>query len=329
MSEDDQTLHREMKNREILDFMYEMARTASMEARDMKPGEVINSGEYGDNKRNIDHVAEDAITSYIDEHGEEQPFSFALKSEDSSWGEKSWYTNKGEVISGDQLDKVDIAFVNDNVEGTKNLQNSERYTTFSALDPENPILEGTEAALAYRWNDEVYFSDGENAYQTDSGIDDASEIKSNPINTIDNTLKLKGQATGFNTSDYGAIMRTWIEANDLEEPDHPSFKADGTTTSDILGTVNDRSLAIDLRALKKGAERLPYAHDFVAPARIAKDAGAEILEVKEDGGLSEVNIDYTEPGAATAYVAVPPGEVGEEFKQLIPEFVDRIDDSYR
>lgn len=141
-------------------------------------------------------------------------------------------------------------------------------------------------------------------------------------------MKLKGQAVGHNISDYSPIMDTWLGENNLPESDHPSFKADGTSTSDILGTVVDRSLAIDLRALKDDAGRLPYAHDFVTPSRIARDAGAEIHEIGENGNLKEVEIDYSEPGAATAYVAVPPGKVRKDFIELVPKFVDHIDDSY-
>jgi len=196
------------------------------------------------------------------------------------------------------------------------------------LDPENPTLESTKAALAYRWDDEIYLSDGETAYHTSSDLENTSEIQIESLDKIDNTVKLKGQAIGFNISDYAKIMDVWIRELSLSEADHPSFKANGTTTGDILGTLNDRSLAIDLRALKKDTERLPYAHDFVAPARIAKDAGAEIFEVTQDGELEEVSIDYSKPGAATAYIAVPPGEVGKSFKQLIPEFTDRIDKKY-
>jgi hypothetical protein len=66
--------------------MYEMARNASVQARELEPGKVISSEGYGDDKRSIDQVAEDAITTYIDQFGPRQDFSFGLKPEDASWG---------------------------------------------------------------------------------------------------------------------------------------------------------------------------------------------------------------------------------------------------
>ncbi len=124
---------------------------------------------------------------------------------------------------------------------------------------------------------------------------------------------------GRNAQDYAEFMDRLIDLYDLEESEWPSLKADGTTTGDILGTVTDKSIAMDLRALKE-RERLPFAQDFAPAAKIAKDAGGKVVNEKRD----LVETDFTEPGAATAYIALPPGKASEELEEDLAEIVEKL-----
>lgn len=149
-----------MDNENLLELMYGVGETASWNGRHLEPGEVVSSGGYGDDKRGIDQVTEDAVVRYFLENEPVAGFDVALKPEDAEWGEDSWLTGSGDTLSGEELGEVDYGFIVDQVEGTKNYDNRERYTALAAIDPENPTLEGVEAALVYRWDDTVFFSDG-------------------------------------------------------------------------------------------------------------------------------------------------------------------------
>jgi hypothetical protein len=44
--------------------------------------------------------------------------------------------------------------------------------------------------------------------------------------------------------------------------------------------------------------------------------------VNEEGETIET--DFTEPGAATAYIALPPGEASEELEEDLPDIVEKL-----
>jgi fructose-1,6-bisphosphatase/inositol monophosphatase family enzyme len=309
-----------MNNENLLDLMYGMAKSASLESRHLEPGEVVSQEGYGDDKRDIDQVAEDAIVEYLSSKPEEYNFEVALKPEDAAWGEDAWLTPSGETLSGDELEEVDYALVVDQVEGTKNYDNKDRYTTLAALDPENPTLDGVQASIAYRWDDQVFFSDGETAYQTEArqnNIEDAEVLRSGEMNEVNYDTKIRGQMIGRNAGFYADLMDNIIDRYELEENDWPSLKADGTTTGDILGAVTDNSIAVDVRALQDRG-RLPFAQDFAPAAKIAEDAGVRVM----DENSEPIQTDFSAEGAATAYIAVPEGEVSEEIESLVKETLE-------
>ena len=311
-----------MRNENLLDFMYGIAHSASEAARDMKPGAVVDSGGPGDDKRDIDQVAEDALVDYLEKS--DYHIDVALKPEDAAWGEDAWLTPEGDTLSGDELGEVEYALIVDQVEGTKNHENRDRYTTLAAIDPENPTLDGIEASVALRWEDTLFFSDGEKAYhnpgnnpgEAESVIGESQLLEASQMDEINYETKIRGQMIGLNARDYANFMEKVVERYGLEESNWPSLKADGTTTGDILGTVTDNSIAIDIRALSD-RERLPFAQDFAPAAKIARDAGSTV--VTEEG--EPIDTDFTEPDAATAYIALPPGEVSEELKQDPSEII--------
>ena len=313
-----------MENENLLEFMYGSAQSASIAARDMEPGEVISSEGYGDDKWDIDQVAVDAIVDYLDE-ASRYGLDVALKPEDAEWGEDAWLTPEGETLSGDELDEVDYALIVDQVEGTKNYDNRDRYTTLAAIDPEDPTLEGIEASLAYRWDDTLFFSDGEDAYQNSGeglttpelAVKDSEVIEAGSMDEVNYDTKIRGQMIGLNARDYANFMENVVEKYGLEENDWPSLEADGTTTGDILGAVTDNSIAVDVRALKD-RERLPFAQDFAPAARIAKDAGVRIMDERGE----PVDTDFTEPGAATAFIAVPQGEVAKDLENDFEDLME-------
>jgi len=306
--------------------MYEAAHTASRAARENDgPGEIVDSEGYGDDKWDIDQVAEDALVDYMESNNQE--LDIALKPEDAAWGEDAWLTPKGNTLSGEELGEVEYALIVDQVEGTKNHENRDRYTTLAAINPENPTLGGIEASVVLRWDDTLFFSDGENAYYnpindtegTETNIEESEILEANQMDEINYETKIRGQVIGLNAQDYANFMENVVERYELEESEWPSLKADGTTTGDILGTVTDNSIAIDIRALR-GRERLPFAQDFAAVAKIAMDAGSKIMN--EQG--EPVNTDFTEPGAGTAYIAFPPGKISEELKENPSEIIGDI-----
>lgn len=313
-----------MDNVNLIQLMYGITESASYAARDLKPGEVISRQGHGDNKRNIDQVAEEAALGHFLNKEPDNQFEAALKPEDAEWGD-NWMKSSKETITGENLQKLDYGFIIDQVEGTKNYDNRDRYTTIAAINPEKPTLNGIEASLVYRWDDTVFFSDGENAYvnrnpeynQHEMNVETATALKANEMDKIGYETKIRGQIIGLNSSDYAEITEKIIDHYQLEENEWPSLKADGTTTGDILGTVTDNSIAIDIRALKD-RQRLPYAQDFAPAAKIAEDAGAEIIN--EEG--EQVQTNFSKPGAATAYIALPPGKASNEIKNMIPELVE-------
>jgi fructose-1,6-bisphosphatase/inositol monophosphatase family enzyme len=306
-----------MHNANLLEFMYGAASSTSNASRDMEPGEVISSTGYGDDKLDIDQVAEDAIVDYLEE-AQSYDVDMALKPEDAEWGEDAWLTPEGDTLSGDELDEVDYALIVDQVEGTKNYDNRDRYTTLAAIDPENPTLEGTEASLAFRWDDNLFFSDGENAYQNsgrdlknpETAIENSRILEADDMDEVNYDTKIRGQMIGLNARDYADLMENIVEKYELAENDWPSLKADGTTTGDILGAVTDNCIAVDVRALKD-RKRLPFAQDFAPAAKIARDAGATVVNEKGE----PIDTNFTEPGAATAYIALPPGHVSKEITE--------------
>jgi hypothetical protein len=253
-----------MDNENLLELMYGLAEAGASAARNKGPGDVTGSSQYGDEKRDIDQVAENAIVDYFKSEARNYDFDVALKPEDAEWG-KEWLTGRESELV-DQVEDLDYALIVDQVEGTKNYENRDRYTTLAAIDPENPTLEGIEGAVIYRWDHTVFLSDGEDAYinfEPDAEnprqqVRNSTRFEARPLETVGYETKIRGQMIGHNAHDYAGFMDHLIELYDLEESEWPSLKADGTTTGDILGTFTDKSIALDLRALKD-RERLPFA----------------------------------------------------------------------
>jgi len=306
-----------MENENLLDLMYGISRAGSLAGRGLEPGNVIDEGNYGDDKRDIDQAVEEAVVDHFIDNSE--GVEAALKPEDAEWGEDEWITQSGKTLSGEELEEVDYAFIVDQVEGTKNYDNRDRYTTIAALDPEDPTLEGVEASMVYRWDDAVFFSDGDTAYSNFQASEDpeqtfeaAEPIQVEPMNEVNYDTKIRGQMIGLNAQNYADLISAVVDRYDLPENDWPSLKADGTTTGDILGAVTDNSIAVDIRALKD-RERLPFAQDFAPAAKIARDAGVKVVD--EQG--EPINTDFSRPGAATAYIAVPPGKVSDEIVDIV------------
>lgn len=313
-----------MDNLNLIELMYGIAESGSFAARDLEPGEVVSNQGYGDEKRDIDQVAEQSVVGYFLSNEPMEEFDAAMKPEDAEWGQDRWLTGNVDRISGEQLNEVDYGLIVDQVEGTKNFDNRERYTSIAAIDPENPTLEGVEASLVYRWDDTVFFSDGNRSFvnkkpeygEHEMNVNTATALEPVEMDEVDYKTKIRGQLIGRNAQDYAEIMDKIIDHYELEENDWPSLKADGTTTGDILGTVTDNSIAIDIRA-QKDRERLPFAQDFAPVARIARDAGVEIMN--QNGQPVETN--FSEPGEGTTYIALPPGQAQQELKQLLPNII--------
>lgn len=314
-----------MDNENLLELMYGISEAGASAARNQGPGDITGESHYGDEKRDIDQVAEDAIVDYFESKAENYDFEVALKPEDAEWGEE-WLTGReSELIN--QVEDLDYALIVDQVEGTKNYENRDRYTTLAAIDPENPTLEGIESAVIYRWDHTAFLSDGEDAYinfepeaeEAGEQVKNSTRFEARPLESIGYETKIRGQMIGRNAHDYARFMDHLIDPYDLEESEWPSLKADGTTTGDILGTVTDKSIAVDFRALKE-RERLPFAQDFAPAAKIAKNAGSKIVNEKGES----VKTDFTEPGVATAYIALPPGKASEDLEEDLPEIVEKL-----
>jgi hypothetical protein len=307
-----------MENENLLGLMYGITRSGSLAGRGLQPGEVVSEGDYGDDKRDIDQAVEEAVV----DHFLGSDVNAALKPEDAEWGDEEWITPSGETVSGEELEDRDYAFIVDQVEGTKNYDNRDRYTTIAALNPEDPTLEGVEASMIYRWDDSIFFSDGEQSYSNfecgsglpSGNLEAAKPLEAEKMDEVGYDTKIRGQMIGLNARDYADLIESVVERNDLPENDWPSLKADGTTTGDILGTVTDNSIAVDIRALKD-RERLPFAQDFAPAAKVARDAGVKVVDEKGE----PIDTDFSRPGAATAYIAVPPGDASEEIVDIVGE----------
>jgi len=309
-----------MINENLLNLMYGIAESASLRAREMEPNEIVSSDGYGDDKWDIDQVAEKDAFDYFFSNSESYGFDVVMKPEDAEWeDDEEWMASTGETVSIDDIGEFDYAIIIDQVEGTKNNDNRERYSTLAALDPENPTLEGVEASIVYRWDDVVFFSDGETAYRQTRTTDDLGEsaiLEADEMDEVDYLTKIRGQAIGKNTQDLTDLMYALVERYDLHENEWPSQKGDGTTTGDILGTVTDNSIAVDVRALKD-RERVPFAQDFAPAAKIAQDAGAIITDEKGEA----ITTDFSKSGAETAYIASPPGKVSKDIVEIVNEEV--------
>lgn len=129
----------------------------------------------------------------------------------------------------------------------------------------------------------------------EKNIATATGLEATRMDEVNYDTKVRGQMIGLNASDYAQFIEDLIHHYELEENDWPSLKADGTTTGDILGAVTEKAIAMDIRALKD-RKRLPFAQDFAPAAKIARDAGVEIVD--ENG--EEITTDFSRPGAATA-----------------------------
>ena len=314
-----------MDNENLLDLMYCIAEAGASAARNQEPGDITWESYYGDEKRDIDQVAEDAIVDHFESEAMNYDFDAALKPEDAEWGEE-WLTDReSELVN--QVEDLDYALIVDQVEGTKNYENRDRYTTLAAIDPENPTLEGIESAVIYRWDHTAFLSDRENAYinfepQAENPrqqVRNSTRFEARPLDSVGYETKIRGQMIGRNSHNYAEFMDRLIDLYNLKESEWPSLKADGTTTGDILGTVTDKSIAVDLRALKD-RERLPFAQDFAPAAKIAKDAGSKVVNEKGD----PVETDFTEPGVATTFIALPPGKASEDLEEDLPDIVEKL-----
>lgn len=306
----------------MLKYLHGLGKAVATVNQDKEPGDILAADTEGDDKREIDQYAENIARQYVEDERDRYGFSVAIKGEDAHWGE-DWYRDDGEIMPFDNLTEVDYPILIDQVEGTKNFPNSDRYTSLAALDPEDPTLSSITASYIYRWDDTAFFMDGQNAYQTTGNVDEAEELTAPAINEIDNTVKIRGQLIGRNIDDYATISQIMMDEFEPEEADWYSFKADGTSAGDILSTVTDNSVAIDLRALHDDRERLPYAQDFAPAAAIAEAAGATIV----DAWNEPVDADFSRSGMVTTYVATPPGDIGDTIRnELLPEMREQIID---
>jgi len=305
-----------MENENLLDLMHGIDKSGSLTGRGLEPGQVVYDQGYGDDKRHIDQTVEEAVVSrFLDE----SEIDTALKPKDAEWGEDAWLTPSGETLSGEELEAKEYAFILDQVEGTKNYDNRDRYATIAAIDPENPRLDGVEASVVYRWDDAAFIIDGENAFSNfsmrpaEETLRNSELMEVDQMNQMDDNTKIRGQIIGLNAQDYPDLIDNVVNRYDLAGNNWPILKADGTT-GDILGAVTDNSIAADVRALKD-RERLPFAQDFAPAAKIARDVGVKVMD--ENG--KPVTTGFSKPGEATAYIAIPPGEVSEEILEIVEE----------
>lgn len=65
-----------------------MTETGASVARNQEPGDIAGESHYGDEKRDIDQVSEDAVVDYFESETQEYDFEVALKPEDAEWGEE-------------------------------------------------------------------------------------------------------------------------------------------------------------------------------------------------------------------------------------------------
>jgi hypothetical protein len=311
-----------MNNENLLELMYGITILGAVAGRKLERGEKISETGPGDDKYLIDGEVQELLSEYFLDNTED--ISAALKPEDADWEEGEWLTSEGTVVGSDELGEFQYALLLDQVEGTKNDEDRDRYTTIAAIEHEEPTFESIEASMTYRWDDSVFYSDGEQAFSNYNPSEDVNEtlndgklMEVEPMAEVGYENKLRGQMIGSNAQDYADLIESLIDTYNLPENEWPSLKADGTTTGDILGTITDNSIAVDIREAR-GRERLPFAQDFAPAAKIAKDAGVKIMNEKGES----VNADLLGEGAAVSYIAVPHGKVSEDIVDIVGGVLD-------
>jgi len=288
------------------------------------PGPIVYKGSFGDYKRKIDKLANQLIENYLQKYSKMFNVPIIGRTEHKSKWIK-FYDDKKEEIPlksiAERITEGTFAIDVDEVDGTKNLQNKDRFTTAVAFNPKRPNMDGVICSSVYRWSGEEYFFDGKKSYYFNLLTKEEGRMhQTERIDEIDNTVKIRGCFITPYLWMWDIIANKILENFDLDERQMPCFCGNGTTTEDFLSTVLDRSIAIDPRALNIKAKRKPYAHDMVPPASIVSSLGVII----QDFNLKKFDIDLLSPNASVAFCAVPPGEVGRQIVKLLPEIKKTI-----
>ncbi len=310
----------------ILEIVRGLTKYVGQNLEKEKPGPTVYTGAYGDYKRRVDKLANSLVEKYLEKHSKKYKIPVVCRTEHKS----KWLifdNGKKEEIPPDNvfegIKEGYVAIDMDEVDGTKNLQNKDRFTTAIAFEPEQPNMKGLICSSVYRWSGEEYYHDGEKSYYYNIFTKESGELpKAERIDKIDNTIKIKGCFIAPYLWMWNIIADEIIEAFDLNEKEMPCFCSTGATTEDLLSTVLDRSIAIDPRALDHKAQRKPYAHDIAPPASIVLPLGVDI----RDFDLRKFNIDLVSPNISIPYCAIPQGNVGKKILGLLPDIKKRIEE---
>ncbi len=289
------------------------------------PGPVVHLESFGDFKRRIDKLANNLIEDYLLKSSREYGFPIMGRTEHGARWFKFENKEKKEIPLSQISSRIrEGAFgvVVDEVDGTKNLQNKDRFTTAIAFDPERPNMDGVLCSSVYRWSGEEYYFDGEKSYYLNCLTGENGEMKvAETIDELDSTVKIKGCFICNYLWMWEVILEVILQNYELEELKMPCFCGNGVTTEDLLSTVLDRSIAIDPRALDQNAKRKPYTYDVAPAAAIVASCKINL----HNFDLKQFNMDLLEPNFSLAYCAVPNGRIGEKIKGLLPEIKERIE----
>ncbi len=308
-----------------LEVVRELTKHVGQRLQKEVPGPVVYEGMGGDFKRRIDRLANKLIEGFLQEYSKEYGIVIVARTEHKTKWIKFISGRKEEIpqeFSIDRIKEGSFAIDIDEVDGTKNLQNKDRFTTAVVFNPKRPNMSGVLCSSMYRWSGEEYYFDGKNPYYFNLLTEEEGKMhKAERIDEIDNTVKIKGCFIAPYLWMWQVVANKILQTFDLNEKQMPCFCSSGVTTEDLLSTVLDRTIAIDPRALSPQAERKPYAHDMAPPASIVSSLGVDIRTFD----LRKFNIDLVKPNVSVPYCAVPPGKIGKQILKLLPEIKKEIE----
>ncbi len=309
-----------MNKKEILEATRYISSLVGSSLSNEKPIKVKFEGAYGDYKWDLDVKAADIALEKIKEISKYTNRSFSVLTETYGWSR----IENGKImdISSSNAEDSDLIILIDEVEGTKNFVNDERYTTCCILD--KPSLDDVIASSIYRWDGMEFYGYKNGVWRKDWKTEKEEKIKKAiEIDEVDSRVKVRGCFISEHLWMWDILSRKLKEYFNFDEKKSPVFYSDGTTTSDLLATFLDKSIVFEPRALNPNAKRRPFSYDIFPAAFLAKQLDVEIYRAEPSVDKNEFSLEER----GIAFYAIPPGKRKKDIQKAIEEAVQEILDN--
>lgn len=160
------------------------------------------------------------------------------------------------------------------------------FSTAIAFKQDNPTLDGAVACAMQDWDGRTFYSDEKSA-RIGVGKEEIGKPKMYQIEELDQVLKIYFGEHYFHGAIVGNFIREkLLDGLELEEWKSLGVRATGSTTAEILRSVDTKAISLDLRnefrlALEgfgRTANRGCYSYDLAPPCFYAKQAGLTVLD---------------------------------------------------